>query len=456
MAEAQNKDISPEEDIILPEDRLEGRDTVEGRLATWFEHSEWPLRLTQIKAKGYGITSSRNLPANQVVMSCPPYVFVPYETRKRNVCAYCFKMFKPDPENVDKSQDIGASPKPLPPTPSEAGNPSSENDIPKSENQQESSLASLKDLIKAQNVEQETPSAGVPTEKKTSDEQINSVENSVPVDLSHQQDTNSETPAPAKVSEIPSAVNDDSPLNESEPRCCPFCTEIWYCCETCQISDMEEHYNYECLALQNLDVEWTKDYYQYCDDLITDVRLLIRALNKRQISIDIQSENEDLDNFTAEYGHLISNKECYSADVLLSLRGVVQLVNYLMPDEAQMDEDELLDIYCKHRVNMFGIWGDAGECLGYGVYPKASFFNHSCWPNVTFYKNKEKLSPHLDFLTVYAIPKNSEVCISYIDISEGLKPRRHTLKDKYFFHCECDRCMYQELNPNSPDPYYDP
>eukprot|EP01120_Amphizonella_sp_Union-15-10_P001643 TRINITY_DN11794_c0_g1_i1.p1 TRINITY_DN11794_c0_g1~~TRINITY_DN11794_c0_g1_i1.p1 ORF type:complete len:396 (-),score=78.76 TRINITY_DN11794_c0_g1_i1:119-1306(-) len=384
-----------------------------------------------MKSKGYGMTAARTIEAGQIVMSCPPYVFVPYETRKSNVCAYCFKMFKPDPETTntvkpkDNENDKDSStPNPNPKQDSSTPNPIAQDSSTSNPKQDSSTL-----------------NPNPKEDSTTSDPKPSELDSSEKPNI----ETKETFPENTKIED-----------QASKPRPCSYCNEVYYCCEECQNLDMEEHYNYECPALQNLDVTWAKDYYQYCDDLITDVRLLIRALNKRQISIDIQPETADLDDFTEQYGHLISNKECYSQDVLLSLKGVAQLVNYLMPEEAQMDEDDLLDLYCKHRVNMFGIWGDAGECLGYGVYPRASFFNHSCWPNVTFYKNKEKVSPFLDFVTVYATPKDSEVSISYIDISEGLKPRRHTLKDKYFFHCECDRCVYQEMNPNAIDPYYDP
>lgn len=146
---------------------------------------------------------------------------------------------------------------------------------------------------------------------------------------------------------------------------------------------------------------------------------------------------------------------CYSEDVLTSLRSICQYANYLLPDDVIISDDELLEIYCKHRVNMFGLWANGGECLGYGVYPRASYFNHSCWPNTTFYKNPDLKVPHMNFLTVWPIQnEGEEVCISYIDISVGLSERRNTLLDKYFFHCTCERCMLQELSPEEPDPYY--
>jgi hypothetical protein len=245
---------------------------------------------------------------------------------------------------------------------------------------------------------------------------------------------------------------------------CEHCHEIWYCSEECQQMDAEEHNHNECRSLANMDVKWAKDYYQYCDDLITDVRLMIRVANKRSLELTKiaavaaatkSTTPPSITEFDQEYQLLISNKDCYNEETLASLRGVVQYANYLMPPEIQIPEDDLLDVYCKHRVNMFGLWGTTGECLGYGVYPRASYFNHSCWPNTTFYKNTEHRIPHMDFLTVFPIEgSDEEVCISYIDISTDLASRRNTLLDKYFFHCTCERCVWQEANPTEPDPYH--
>eukprot|EP01122_Echinamoeba_exundans_P016198 TRINITY_DN8138_c0_g1_i1.p1 TRINITY_DN8138_c0_g1~~TRINITY_DN8138_c0_g1_i1.p1 ORF type:complete len:427 (+),score=67.74 TRINITY_DN8138_c0_g1_i1:54-1334(+) len=229
---------------------------------------------------------------------------------------------------------------------------------------------------------------------------------------------------------------------------CPLCEEVWYCSEECRIEDSLDHDGFECTSLQAFDIPWARDYYGYCDDLITDIRLLIRTASRRRNQLNA-GNNE----FDEEYGVLISNKACYSEEVLASLRGVVQYANYLLPSEAAMIEDDLLDVYCKHRVNMFGLWGNSGECLGYGVYPKASAYNHSCWPVATFYKNPNLTIPHMDFLTVFPVAEGAEVCISYIDISANLQTRRSTLLDKYFFHCTCERCTWQEKHPDAEDPY---
>jgi hypothetical protein len=246
---------------------------------------------------------------------------------------------------------------------------------------------------------------------------------------------NGETTPSSLVSAIPMIV-------------CPLCEEMWYCSEECRTEDSLDHDGYECTSLKAFDIPWARDYYGYCDDLITDIRLLIRTASRRRNQLNVGNLE-----FDEEYGVLISNMACYSEEVLASLRGVVQYANYLLPGDAAMVEDDLLEVYCKHRVNMFGLWGNSGECLGYGVYPKASAYNHSCWPVATFYKNPNLTIPHMDFLTVFPVAEGAEVCISYIDISANLQTRRSTLLDKYFFHCTCERCSWQEKHPDAEDPY---
>mmetsp|Transcript_4638 Transcript_4638/g.5038 ORF Transcript_4638/g.5038 Transcript_4638/m.5038 type:complete len:368 (+) Transcript_4638:161-1264(+) len=235
---------------------------------------------------------------------------------------------------------------------------------------------------------------------------------------------------------------------DDDKRQCPKCEKVWYCSSECQEMDRKNHDNIECHALQGMDFEWIADYYQFCEDLITDLRLLIRAAAVRYNCIEeSKKKNKKTNKFDSTYGQLISNRSCYTEEVLFSLRSVVQLVNYLLPPEGQVDEDLLLDVYCKHRVNMFGVWGaHNGECLAYGVYPTGSFYNHSCGPNTTFYRCSRERIPYLQFLSTERIHKGQEVAISYIDITDGVEERQKCLEEKYFFACSCARCIYQLSN----------
>lgn len=347
-----------------------------------------------------GMIALQNIEPKTVVMSCEPYVYVPYEPRKQFVCAYCVSYFKPLEDKWIQERDALYS----------------------------SVQTGLENVgLQDQVVEPEVPL-------------------SFPVPQYESQNDNfSESP----IESVESKTDIDQENQISELLPCPYCCKLWYCCQECMDLDAIEHLRYECLSLQKFDIEWAKDYYQYCDDIITDIRLLIKTMNRRMIQLETGSCE-----FDEEYQLLISNMDCYDEDVLLTLRGVVQYANYLVPDHVDMDEDELLEIYCKHRVNMFGLWAPTEECLGYGVYPRASYFNHSCWPNTTFYKNETSKIPYMDFITALPIDEKDEVCISYIDISAGLMGRRQTLLDKYFFHCTCQRCQYQEEYPQEKDPYY--
>lgn len=353
------------------------------------------------------MVSRRPVPVDKLILVCPPYVCVPYEPRKRFVCAYCFKEYKYLEDRYKKEQEALAAQQ-------SAGNAETGATAPNDVHELVHGGAAEKPLDQSV--------AGLHIEENGSTESKKT---------------------PPEVPPMPESIVNALTM-------CTGCEEVWYCNEECRLADLPEHGHYECRALKAFDIPWAKDYYSYCDDLVTDIRLLIRALNKKRLQEEAQS-NE----FHEEYQLLISNMNCYPEDVLASLRSIVQYTNYLVPDEAFVPEDELLEIYCRHRVNMFGIWANGGECLGYGVYPRASYFNHSCWPNTTFYKNPELKIPHMNFLTVWPIEKEGEeVCISYIDISTGLMDRRGTLLDKYFFHCTCERCMLQELSPQEPDPYY--
>ena len=64
--------------------------------------------------------------------------------------------------------------------------------------------------------------------------------------------------------------------------------------------------------------------------------------------------------------------------------------------------------------NSFGIWSTADsnedpEMLGYGIWPIASFFNHSCLPNATASYRYENGSVWQDIRALRDIEVNEEV-----------------------------------------------
>lgn len=100
--------------------------------------------------------------------------------------------------------------------------------------------------------------------------------------------------------------------------------------------------------------------------------------------------------------------------------------------------------------NAFGIWSQETdeqvdkEFLGFGVYPSASFFNHSCQPNMI----KKRINNELHFITKLQVQKGDELCIDYGNyLNEDVTIRQQYLKE-WFFDCGCKRCT-EELCLNN-------
>ncbi|KAI0629198.1 hypothetical protein C8Q77DRAFT_1220391 [Trametes polyzona] len=91
--------------------------------------------------------------------------------------------------------------------------------------------------------------------------------------------------------------------------------------------------------------------------------------------------------------------------------------------------------------NAFGIWEvpvmEESECLGFALYPVASFFNHHCAANV----RKERDGRTLRFVTTRAVEAGEELCISYGHIEAmDVATRRKELLEGWYFECMCSRC----------------
>lgn len=85
----------------------------------------------------------------------------------------------------------------------------------------------------------------------------------------------------------------------------------------------------------------------------------------------------------------------------------------------------------------------SGEFLGWGVWPEASFFNHSCRPNVRKDRTGRLWSFTVDVEAAKTIQQGQQLCITYLGGDEkGLEvaERRKRLQEQWGFTCLCDRC----------------
>ena len=97
----------------------------------------------------------------------------------------------------------------------------------------------------------------------------------------------------------------------------------------------------------------------------------------------------------------------------------------------------------RHLSNSFGIWElpltPESENLGSAMHPSASYFNHSCDPNVS----KVRQGRTVLFVTSRNVRVGEELCISYGHTERPLEERRNELKRWWGFVCDCPRCLHE-------------
>lgn len=91
-------------------------------------------------------------------------------------------------------------------------------------------------------------------------------------------------------------------------------------------------------------------------------------------------------------------------------------------------------------VNAFRITLHDGTPVGMCFDPKLALANHSCVPNAFISFDGRVVS----LRALRALGPGVEVRVSYIDPSMPRLNRRDQLKDRYFFNCECRKCVRDE------------
>jgi hypothetical protein len=128
-------------------------------------------------------------------------------------------------------------------------------------------------------------------------------------------------------------------------------------------------------------------------------------------------------------------------DLTAEIKQVVAFLAEHLPIELrELIESTAYAFLSRHLSNSFGIWElpimPDSENLGSAMYPSASYFNHSCEPNVL----KLRQGRIISFVTSRDIQEGEELCISYGDTNREVEERRKMLKDWWGFNCDCIRC----------------
>jgi hypothetical protein len=78
--------------------------------------------------------------------------------------------------------------------------------------------------------------------------------------------------------------------------------------------------------------------------------------------------------------------------------------------------------------------------VGLCFEPTLALANHSCNPNAIVVFDGRSVA----LRELGAIEKGEQIFISYITATEDLDSRQHDLKQRYFFDCQCEKCLKDE------------
>jgi hypothetical protein len=115
---------------------------------------------------------------------------------------------------------------------------------------------------------------------------------------------------------------------------------------------------------------------------------------------------------------------------------------------ASFDRRMLFLLSSRDAHNAFGIRSledEGSEYFGYGCWPAASYFNHSCGPNV----EKRREGRAWSFRAGRDIRSGEELCITYLSGQErqsSREERKKMLKENWGFDCACLRCVELEVS----------
>lgn len=138
------------------------------------------------------------------------------------------------------------------------------------------------------------------------------------------------------------------------------------------------------------------------------------------------------------------------SELRMHLEAYMQLLACLPMDLLHGATSDLcFEMICRASHNAFSIRppeladGDqSGEFMGWGVWPEASFFNHSCSPNLQ--KTRQGRTWSFSVADGKDVEKGEELCISYLGGDErdlDVHGRRQKLMDGWGFRCHCRKCM---------------
>lgn len=241
-----------------------------------------------------------------------------------------------------------------------------------------------------------------------------------------------------------------------------------FCSQSCMTIGRRFH-QFECKV--ELDIEMESDIFQMNHRMVFDALGIFEKIEALKDFMDQNSQTQktifDLDlsdGIDCEKKlFLATNSSLQRNSIPKKLTPLMQRHCELMMSITSNEcHKKFLSDFMKQQMeilitNTFGLVENEKE-IGSGIFPFASFFNHSCAPNVA----RITVDGQLIFIVVRPIEINQQLFVCYREDFHHCPPqqRQDELSKSYRFLCKCDACRrnYKLLEdlPRHDDDFQEP
>ncbi|XP_027165239.1 histone-lysine N-methyltransferase ASHR2 [Coffea eugenioides] len=233
---------------------------------------------------------------------------------------------------------------------------------------------------------------------------------------------------------------------------CPSCSLSIFCSQNCQsLALSSSHTPWVCQALKQFG-EGSSPLLRCQPDIQVQAHFLVAAYN---LAMFCPSSFQTLLSLQGDPSTFMSSPEAKDSvfflhSLVLSLpSGPVNLSTFGLSFSVELTAALL----AKDKLNAFGLMEPFApdkerSVRAYGIYPRASFFNHDCLPNACRFDYVDAATAdgrNLDMTVrvIHDVPCGREISLSYFPVNLKYSERQKRLKEDYGFTCDCDRCRVE-------------
>lgn len=388
-----------------------------------------PLELVFDSFKGRHLVAKRDIRQGELILEADPYVYTVNEEDKGKVCDYCLNPIRKEEAHQDKEIE--------------------ERRMRRKNQEYDDDVDEMEDQYNEEYEESE-------------DEEL--VKKKKKFGLTNADFIGKNTlPAHRKI--------------ENHRHACGNCGDSFYCSEDCKAKHAQVH-ALECGTMRRFLSEKRPLRLVKNPDALSSIRFMIRVLARRRMQMRSSSSSElanklfggigigfdgmfhahsphqplvhfDHQDILRLYSHRLTTPPKKERTRFWS----TLFINKIAEKELIKDvkDEDILELFAREQCNVFGIApppliesnsGNQGNKLvtidrrnsvAFGVYPTASYMNHSCTPNADIWQ----IGLRLHFQSLKPIAKGEEVNFSYIDLATTSERRKSNLRGTFMFECKC-------------------